>query len=162
MKTQGTHLFIMDPDAEAPAIVKFKCPTAITGITAGARSSIDTTCLDATDSSSMEAGLATPGATSIPFIFDPDNGGHQAIFGLKARGETVRWLVALSDGIASPTITAGEMVPPTDRTSFEFSAFIADLDIPIDANEVVRGTLTLQRSGPVDVTFKNPVVPPVI
>ena len=91
----------------------------------------------------------------MPFNLKPAEASQQQLFDLKASGEAVGWMVCLSDGTAAPTLSVGnELVAPTGRTSIAFSAFVADVVIDIATNEIVRGTLTLQRSGPVTVTWK--------
>ncbi len=63
-------------------------------------------------------------------------------------------LTSMSDGSADPTYAAGTLTPPTGRSSIGFTAYIADVSIDIATNEVVRGTLTLQRSGALTPTWK--------
>jgi hypothetical protein len=156
LKTQGTHLFLLDPDAEVPVVLKFKCPTGITGVTTGARSRIDTTCLDATDDMTYASGLGDPGTVSVPFILDSEDNTHQQSFELKKDSRNLQWMVGFSDGVASPTVASGSLVAPTDRSSIAFTAYIADVDIDISTNEMVRGTLTLQRSGGYTANWKEP------
>lgn len=156
VKTQGTHLFLIDPTTSNREVMKFKCPTGIQGVTTGARDQIDDTCLDATDERSFTAGLGNPGTVTVPFILDPQAVSHQALFDLKATGDKVQWLVGLSDGTGVPDITSegGFGIAAIDRTTIEFTAYVADLNIDIATNEVVRGTLTLQRSGAYKFTPK--------
>lgn len=156
VKTAGTHLYLLDPDAQTPTVIKFKCPTGITGITTGARSRIDTTCLDATDDMTYMSGLGDPGTLSVPFILDTEDQSHQMAFELKKDSRNLKWIVALSDGVAAPVAAAESMTPPTDRSSLSFTAYIADLDLDIATNEVVRGTMTLQRSGGYTANWKVP------
>lgn len=156
VKTQGTHLFLIAAIGSDPAeIFKFECPTGITGL-GGARDQIDDTCLDETQDRTFAAGLGNPGQVSIPFVYKPTAESHQILFDLKEAAERLQWLVGLSDGVAAPTLLSGAFVQPTDRSGFEFTAYIADINIDIATNEVVRGTLTLQRSGAVVPFFKAP------
>lgn len=158
LKTQGTHLFVINTSTGTSSVMKITCPTGITGVTSGARSQIDVTCLDATDDMVYAGGLGSPGTVSVPFILDPQEASHQALFDLKTTGDKVQWLIGLSDGVAPPTIDVdNEFVLPTDRSTIEFTAYVADLDIDISTNEVVRGTLTLQRSGAYTFTPKTVV-----
>jgi len=156
VKTQGTHLFLIDPTTSNLAVMKMQCPTGIQGVTSGARDQIDSTCLDATDDRSFTAGLGNPGTVTVPFILDPQAASHQALFDLKATGDKVQWLVGLSDGTGVPDVTSegGFDIAAIDRTTIEFTAYVADLNIDIATNEVVRGTLTLQRSGAYKFTPK--------
>lgn len=156
LKTQGTHLYLVDRSG-TPALVKMECPTGISGVTAGARDQIEDTCLDNTGDKTFIAGLGNPGTVSVPFVLNPQAASHQLLVDLKESGEMVDWIVLLSDGTAAPTLSVGdEITPPTTRSSFVFEAFVSDVAIDIATNEVVRGTLTLQRSGSVTATWKTP------
>lgn len=149
IKTQGTNLYFVDNNL----VVAMQCPTGITGL-GGSRDQIETTCLNATDDKSYEGGLGNPGQVSVPFIFDPSASSHQALLDLKESGEKINWAIAFSDGTSTPTQVYGEFVFPTTRTFAGFVAFVSDVNIDVATNEVVRGTLTLQRSGGVDWSFK--------
>ena len=92
----------------------------------------------------------------MPFNLIPSDFSHQLLFTLKDAGTTLDWAAALSDGTAVPTLDGdGEFVMPTTRTYLEFEAYIADVTIDIATNEIVRGTLTLQRSGAIVPHWKS-------
>lgn len=154
VKTQGTELFVVDNTEDPAVVLKLTCPTGLTGVTAGAATQIDTTCLDAKTDMNYVAGLNAPSTITVPFIFEPQDASHQYLFTLRETKERVRWAAGLSDGVAPPTVAAGEMVLPTTRTYLPFTAYVADLDLDVSTNEVVRGTLTLQRTGAVIPSFK--------
>ncbi|WP_341237834.1 phage tail tube protein [uncultured Limnobacter sp.] len=154
VKTQGTELFFINNATTTDVdFVKMACPTGITGL-GGAADQIDTTCLENTTDRTFERGLGNPGQVSVPFILKPSEASQQDLFDLKESGVLLSWLIGLSDGTAQPTVVADEFVPPAGRTSFGFSAYVSDVAIDIATNEVVRGTLTLQRSGAVTPTWK--------
>lgn len=153
VKTQGTELFLADATAQTPAMVKMEAPTGITGL-GGAADQIDVTDLDVTTDRQYARGLGSPGQVGVPFIMKPTAASHKRLFELKASGETLQWMVCLSDGTADPTYAAGALTPPAGRTSIAFSAYIADVALDIATNEVIRGTLTLQRSGAITTTWK--------
>lgn len=151
VRTQGTELFVIDASVTASEedIYKIACPTGITGL-GGARDQIEDTCLDTTDEKTFKAGLGNPGQVSVPFNLIPRNGSHQNLFAWKQSGEVMKWLVCLSESTEQPTVdTDGNFVKPTTRTTIEFQAFVADVNIDVATNEIVKGTLTLQRSGAV-------------
>lgn len=155
VKTQGTELYFVDSlTSSVPAVVKLACPTGITGL-GGAADQIETTCLDALVDKEYARGLGNPGQVSVPFNLIPSAVSHQLLFDLKDAGTTISWLACLSDGTADPTtVDSNDMiVPPSNRTSFAFQAYVADVTIDIATNEIVRGTLTLQRSGAVTATW---------
>lgn len=149
IKTQGTNLFFIDTGA----VVTMQCPTGITGL-GGSRDQIETTCLNATDDKSYVSGLGNPGQVSVPFVFDPSASSHQDLLDLHDSGDVTDWAIGFSDGSATPTLVSGSFNFATTRTYAEFSAFVADVSIDVATNEVVRGTLTLQRSGTVAWSFK--------
>ena len=155
VKTQGSELFFVDSlTSSVSAIVKLACPTGITGL-GGAADQIETTCLDATVDREYVRGLGNPGQVTVPFNLIPSAASHHLLFDLKEAGDTISWLACLSDGTADPTVvnSSDMIVPPVGRTSFGFQAYIADVTIDVATNEIVRGTLTLQRSGAVTPTW---------
>lgn len=156
VKTQGTKLWFIDPSLTPEVATDFQtmsCPTGITGL-GGAADQIDSTCLDDTTDRSFVAGLGNPGQVSVPFVFKPGEASQRGLFALKDSGASISWLIGLSDGTAPPTVAANAFVVPTTRTTIGFTAYVADVSLDIATNEVVRGTLTLQRSGAVVPTFK--------
>ena len=150
VQSQGTELFL----TEGEDVIKMSCPTSITGL-GGAADTIDTTCLDSLEAESLR-GFKRPGQMTIPFILLPQDASHQQILTqLDESGDVVEWLIALSDGTADPTVATGEFVAPADRTSVRFKGFISDVNVDINTGEVVRGTLSVQRTGPKTWAFKT-------
>ncbi|WP_064746809.1 phage tail tube protein [Lysobacter antibioticus] len=160
LRTQGTELFFVDSlSSSVAAVIKLACPTGITGL-GGAADQLEDTCLDNIDDKTYKRGLGNPGQVSVPFNFIPSNSSHQVLFDLKESGDVIQWLIGLSDGTADPTLDSNDnIVPPPapQRTSLGFDAYIADVNIDIATNEIVRGTLTLQRSGPVRTYWNGPI-----
>jgi len=150
VKTQGSELFLADTlSSSVAAVVKMACPTGITGL-GGAADQLEDTCLDDLVDKSYVRGLGNPGQVTVPFVLQPDEMSQQLLFDLKDSGETIGWMIGLSDGTTDPTLDSNDaLVAPAGRTSFGFSAYVADITIDIATNEVVRGTLLLQRSGAV-------------
>lgn len=157
VKSQGSELFVVETaSASDPTITKFVCPTGISGL-GGPKDEIETTCLDTTDDKTYVPGLGTPGEVSVPFNFVPRDGSHQFLFVLKDAGTVMHWLVGLSESSTDPTMdTDLEFVAPSDRTSFRFDAFIKDVNIDVASNAIVKGTMTLKRSGAVKTFFFSP------
>lgn len=156
VKTQGTELFFVDTvSASAASLVKLSCPTGITGL-GGAKDQIETTCLDTIGDKEFAGGLGNPGQVSVPFNLIPSDAGHQVLLDLKENGAVLDWIICLSDGTADPTLASDGLtiVPPAARSSLTFNAYISDVNIDIATNEIVRGTLTLQRSGNVSAAWK--------
>lgn len=157
IKSQGTHIYFVDAvtTPQTPKLVKMDCPTGIQGVGSGQKSQINNTCLDATESESYLAGLASPSALSVPYNFDPSKTSHQVLNKLKDSGETVEWIICLSDGKAEPTLSDKAIVAPEGRTSVKFSAYVAENTVEVATNDVVKGTASLQRSGSETWTYKS-------
>ena len=157
IKTQGTELFLVDALTvpATPALVKLSCPTGITGL-GGTADQIEDTCLDNLGDKTYQRGLGNPGQVSVPFNFIPRNVSHQLLFALKDAGTDITWIVCLSESATPPTLVGGAIVPPVSRSSFLFEGYIADINIDVATNEIVRGTLTLQRSGSVQPNWFTP------
>lgn len=159
LKTQGTELFFVDSlSSSVAAVVKLACPTGITGL-GGAADQLEDTCLDNTTDKTYKRGLGNPGQVSVPFNFIPSNTSHQILFDLQQSGDTIPWMIGMSDGTADPTLdTDDTLIPPASplRTSIGFDAYVSDINIDIATNEIVRGTLTLQRSGAVRPYWNGP------
>lgn len=158
IETKGTRLFFATPlpastsDADGVVILKVACPTGINGL-GGAANQIDTTCLDSVE---MEyaRGMLNPGQISVPINFIPRSEAHQALLALREDGRSISWMIVFSDQTGSPSSVDSEdrLVSPGDTTA-EFLAYVSDFQIDIATNEIVRATLTLQRSGAVNWDF---------
>lgn len=157
VKTQGSKLFLVDVVSSSnPAIVAMECPTGIQGL-GGASDQLDDTCLDDTDDKSFVRGLGNPGQVTVPFNMKPQAMSQQALWAMKEAGDNYNWMIGLSDGIGVvPTLDVDDFAepPPTTRTWFKFVAYVADINIDIATNTIVKGTLTLQRSGRVTPYWK--------
>lgn len=148
IKTQGTNLYFID----AGQVKTMTCPTGITGL-GGTRDQIETTCLNATDDKSYVSGLGNPGQVSVPFVFE-NVADHKLLLALHDSGDVTDWMIGLSDGTTTPTVVSGQLVMANTRSAASFDAFVADINIDFATNEVVRGTMTLQRTGSVAWTWK--------
>jgi len=157
IRTQGTELYVVDTITDSDiTMVKLTCPTGISGL-GGPRDQIESTCLDAIGDKSYMAGLGNPGQVSVPFNLDPTATSHTNLFDMKAAGDVMAWIVCLSEGTTTPTLdTDDTVILPTDRSTIEFNAYVSDVNIDLATNEIVRGTLTLQRSGAVTFTGFTP------
>jgi hypothetical protein len=156
VKTQGTELFFLDTVSNSDAeVVKLACPTGITGL-GGAADQIEDTCLDNTTDKTYKRGLGNPGQVSVPFNMIPRDNSHQLLFTLQESGEVLKWIVCLSEATTDPVVSAGEFTPPADRSSIKFEGYVSDVNIDLATNDIVRGTLTIQRSGSVTFTGYEP------
>lgn len=158
VKTQGTELYFVDASVTSsqPDLIKLACPTGIQGL-GGAKDQIESTCLDTVGDKEYVGGLGNPGAVSVPFNFIPREFSHQNLLALKEAGDVLKWIACLSESGEAPTLdTDGVIVAPTTRSSFRFDAYISDVNFDVATNEIVRGTLTLQRSGNVTLFAYTP------
>lgn len=146
VKTQGTSVFFADSTATTPAMVRMTAPTGITGPTSGAADQIETTDLDATTVKTFVNGLSSPSPLTIPFVLKPTNADHKRLFELRRSGVAMHWMIGFSDGTTTPTYAAGALTPPTTRSFIGFYGSITELAIDFASNEVVRGTLAIQRT----------------
>jgi hypothetical protein len=153
IKSQGTELFVIDTiSSSGAAVVKLVCPTGVSGL-GGPRDQLETTCLDALEDKTFLAGLGNPGQVTVPFNLDPQDTSHQALFAWKADGSNMDWVMCLSEAATDPTLNSSDGFNlPTDRTTIEFSAYVADVNLDVVTNDIVKGTLLLQRSGAVTFT----------
>lgn len=160
IKTQGTKLYFIDNVTTSDSdLVTMTCPTGITGL-GGPADQLEDTCLDNLVDKTYKRGLGNPGQVNVPFNFIPSSPAQQRVLDdLKVSGETISWMIGFSDGTATPTVDDdGNFVPPESplRTTAEFEAYVADVNIDIATNDMVRGTLVLQRSGQVTWNWNGP------
>lgn len=151
LKTQNTKLFFVS-SGSPNSIQQVACATGITGL-GGARDQIEITCLSSVEKEFV-GGLGNPGQVTIPINFIPRSASHQALLDLRGSGEDASWMVVFSDQAGAPTAYAvldgvTHLTSP-GATTAEFVAYIADFNIDVATNEIVRATLTLQRSGVVN------------
>ena len=155
LKTQGTHLYFVKPGTPTGTAVKVTCPTGISGL-GGAADQIETTCLDDTEDRQYARGLGNPGQVTVPFVLAAGDASQADVIALKAAGTSVEWLVCMSDATDAPTVTAGtnNFAALTSRSNIKFTGYVADITIDAASNEVVRGTMLIQRSGAWSLTWK--------
>lgn len=149
IKSQGTRLFFASAASE---IFEVQCPTGITGL-GGAADQIDSTCLSSTEREYVR-GLLNPGTLSVPVNFISRSAAHQALMTLRDSGDVVSWMIVLSDQTVSPTTFDSEdRLESPGPTTFEFQGYVADATFDMPLNDIVRATLTIQRSGAIEYFF---------
>ena len=144
IETKGTRLFFLTSADSPQEILKVACATGISGL-GGPADQIDITCLDSVEAESVQ-GFKRPQAISVPINFISRSAAHQALDDLYENGNVVDWMIVFSDQAGTPTESAGILVSPGD-TTVRFNGYVADFNIDIATNEIVRATLTIQRSG---------------
>ncbi len=148
IKTQGTQLYIIDPDATPGSeILVIDCATSIDGV-GGSRDQIETTCLEDI-ARTYEAGLVTPETVTVTINADPDSPSHLRLHELYVAGTKFDAAIAWGDGTAPPTVdTAGEFDFPTTRSFIAISeTYVSNFPFNFALNAVVTSAVTLQLSG---------------
>lgn len=145
IKTQGTELYWA---SAATAVTRVVCPTSISGL-GGARDQIETSCLDNTDDKTFTGGLGNPGQVTVAFNVHKSEVSHEDLLALKVSGAEVSWGIYSSDAATAPTAVGSVMQEVVGRVSARFRGYVSDVSIDIGANEIWRGTITIQRSGSV-------------
>lgn len=147
VKTQGTQLFVLDPEATGGCeVLTIQCTTSLSGLGA-AREQIETTCLE--DSSrSYEGGLATPGALTVTVNFDPNNPTHYRLYELWKSNINFKASIGFGPETNVPDVdSACEFDFPTARTYLSFEGYVSDLPLEIALNSVVTAAIPIQLSG---------------
>jgi hypothetical protein len=146
IETKGTRLYFNSAEGSPSSILKVACATGITGL-GGPADQIDITCLDSEEAESRP-GFKRPAVVSVPINFIPRSAAHQALLDLEESGDTVDWMIVFSDQDGAPTTLDGDgnLVSP-GATSVRFNGYVQDFNIDVATNEIVRATLSIQRSG---------------
>ena len=148
LKSQGTELYFVDTDS-SDTVRRVVCATSISGL-GGARDQIDTSCLDNTTDRTFVGGLGNPGQVTIGFNVHKDEVAHEALLDLKAAGTEVSWGIYSSDAATAPVANSSNVLQVvTGRASAIFLGYVSDINIDIAANDIWKGTITIQRSGAV-------------
>lgn len=155
--TQGTKVYLADnATTSVPTVVKMDCPTGVQGVGGGAADQIETTCLDTIGDKEFAGGLGNPAPITVPFNFIPRSYSHQNLLELKRLKTVLKWFLVMADQPTDPGNEAytepnldsdGEFVAPLDRSSIAWSGYVSEVNLDFATNEIVRGTLTIQRSG---------------
>lgn len=146
IKTKNTRLYFA---VSASEIHFVNCATGIQGL-GGPATRIDETCLDSPEMEYSQ-GLRDPGQVNVPINFKPGSASHQALIALAESGDEISFMIVGSDqypGAPTSVDSDGRLVSPGASTA-EFIAYVADIEVDIQTNEIWRGTVQLQRSGSV-------------
>ncbi len=144
IKTQGTHLYVIDPDDES--LITVACVTSIDGIDT-TNEQIETTCLEALVRT-YESGLSTPGQASFGLNVDTTESTHTRLHQLKVAGTTLNWAVGFSGSSSVPTVDSGGTFDlPTTRAWIRFTGFMTNYPFSFAQNSVIQTTINIQISG---------------
>lgn len=148
--TQGTHLFVVDPNATGgAAVVRIKKATAFNP-GANPADQIEDTDLEETNTRTYLRGLRTPGQGNMTLNADPAEPSHVLLHEMAESDQPVMTdiIVGWADGTSAPTIdTEGNLVFPSDRTFYHINAYVSDFPFDFQTNALVATEATFQRSG---------------
>lgn len=146
IKSQKTELYWASAETTATRVVAV---SSISGL-GGAADQIETTTLDNDTDKTFIGGLGNPGQVTVAFNVHEGEVSHEDLLALKASKEVVSWGI-YAPGTGTPTALASVMQAVATRASAIFSGYVADINVDIGANDVWKGSVTIQRSG--GVTF---------
>lgn len=158
VKTQGSQLYIMDPDATGGCqVLAIDCVVSLSGMS-NPRQQIDVTCMES-DTRQFVGGLSTPGQVTVTVNFDPANESHYRIYELW-RNNSDNFKAAIGYGgpvNTNPTVASDcEFDFPTTRTYIEFEAYVADVPLEAALNSVWTSAISFQISGPYTIFRATP------
>lgn len=148
LKTQGTQVYIIDPDPTGgPEVLAIDCVISLDGLNA-ARDQLESTCLES-EARTYEPGMPTPGQVTAQLNFDPSNDSHVRIYELWRAGTKFDIAIGLSDGTAPPDLDSFDAFEfPTSRSFFSSNdAFFADVPLSFQLNALLTANTTIQLSG---------------
>lgn len=149
IESKGTRLYFA---RSATEILKVACATGISGL-GGAGDQIDSTCLDSVEREYVR-GMLAPAAISVPINFIPRSAAHQALTALREDGDVISWMIVFSDSTLTPsTLDSNDRLVSAGPTSVEFLGYVSDFNVDIATNEIVKATLTIQRTGAANWDF---------
>lgn len=151
IRTQGTHLYTIDPDDES--LITVGCVTSIDGVDT-TNEQIETTCLSSL-ARTYESGLSTPGTATFGINFDTDDSTHVRLHQLKVAGTTLLWAIGFANGTAAATVNSGGTFDlPTTRSWIRFNGFMTSYPFSFAQNSVITSTVGIQISGEPEVAAK--------
>src|SRR3546814_17225837 len=116
MKTQGTDLWIIDPDDNS--LISVGCVTAITGVGSTRANSTVPPCLsDPNGASSKTPGELTPGTPTFDINTEPSDASHVRLHELLISGDTVKWALGWADGARNVDGSTASVPPEIGKAS---------------------------------------------
>ena len=146
LKTQGTELYILDPDDTGNEVIKVTKIMGGSGV-GGEAGEIPATNLD---SLALEflTGLKDNGSITLNINYTPSEASHQKLNELFG-GDNVRFLICGSESNTQPSYSASTYTIPTDRTTWDFEAGVRGFSKDFESDNIWKATATLRVSGEV-------------
>ncbi len=161
-RTQGTSVWFVDEVPATPGtfeLVEVDCPLNFKPGT-DSKDRIETTCLKQEENKTYleGGGLKDPGQSTFDVNADPQKPSHVRLYNLSLSGKAVQWIVGWAGKTKGsvknivPTIDAqtGEVTLPTTRSWNKFEGYVDTFPMDVDANTVVKSTVTIQRNTSVE------------
>ncbi|KAF0804931.1 prophage LambdaSo, major tail protein V [Alcanivorax xiamenensis] len=151
VKTQGTELYVIDPDTDE--VLNVGCITSIDGIDTPV-DQIETTCLNEL-ARTYVAGLASPGTATFAINTDLSDSVHVRLHELKRAGVTLSWAIGWSDGTGTDPASfvdsngESEFDLPATRSWLIFQGYMSGFSFAFAQNAVVTSSVGIQISGDV-------------
>ena len=161
-RTQGTDIWVVDESKSTPGEFELVKVVGALNIKPGTDSKerIEITPLDEEESKKyMEGGgLKDTGQATFELNADPKEASHGRLYDLEVSGKERTFIVGWAGknkGEAKsivPTVEAatGAVTLPVGRSWNKFTGYIDSFPMDIDANTVVKTTVTIQRSTKVE------------
>lgn len=112
---------------------------------------IDATNLRST-AKEFRTGIPDNGEAAMQINHKSTDDTHIYLASQAGNGVLHKFMVCLSESDTAPTVAGGELVPPTDCTSYGFDATVKSYRGAIKVNDLIRKTCTLRISGAVTTT----------
>lgn len=143
MKTQGTRLYAIDPVDDSVLSI-----CVVSGIDIGSPSASEIPTTTLCDSVKRYlAGMRDAADVSFTIDFDPSDANHLRLAELQASGDTIKFALGCSDGVAPPTVLTDEFVLPTTRTWVKFRGFLKDFPLSFSEDSVIKTQVGVRMDG---------------
>lgn len=148
MKTQGTNLWVIDPDDDS--LLNIGCVTSIDGVASTRATTTIPPCLsDPSGAAGKSPGELTPGTPTFGINTNPADASHIRLHELLISGDVVKFALGWSDGTAPPTVdTSGDFDLPNTRTWLTFPGYISTFPFSFASNAVVASTIGVEMTSP--------------
>lgn len=151
IKTQGTNLYVIDPDDES--LITVGCVLNIDGIDT-TNEQIETTCLESL-ARTYVSGLSTPGTATFGLNIDTSDSTHTRLHQLKVAGTSLLWAVGFADGTTAAVVDSGGTFDlATTRSWIRFEGFMTSFPFAFAQNSVVTSSVGIQISGEPELKAK--------
>lgn len=157
-RTQGTYIWWATKSKAEPAkwvLNQVECPLNFKPGT-DSKDKMENTCLAQEEYKTYEpgGGLSDTGQATFDLNADPSKQSHGDLYDMVDKDENVIWIVgwagknkgAVKNIVPEVDETTGEITLPPGRSWNRFEGYVESFPMDIDANTLVKTTVTIQRS----------------